>query len=42
MECGWERIYRKLEKLNKLDTLKHPTKVRDYKKPFDFSTKDGE
>ncbi|SHI06603.1 Methylene-tetrahydrofolate reductase C terminal [Sporobacter termitidis DSM 10068] len=34
MECGWERIYRKLEKLNKLDTLKFQTKVRDYAKPF--------
>jgi len=34
MECGWERIYRKLEKLNKLDTLKFQTKVRDYSLPF--------
>lgn len=31
MECGWERIYRKLEKLNKLNTLKYPeAKVRNY------------
>ena len=34
MDCGWERIYRKLEKLKKLDTLNYPTKVRDYAKPF--------
>jgi hypothetical protein len=34
MDCGWERIYRKLEKLNRLDTLKYQTKVRDYSKPF--------
>ncbi len=40
MDCGWERIYRKLEKLNKLETLQYPAKVRDYKKPFDFSSKD--
>lgn len=33
MECGWERIYRKLEKLNKLDTLKYEPKVRNYKDP---------
>ncbi len=33
MDCGWERIYRKLEKLNKLDTLKHPTQVRNYGHP---------
>jgi hypothetical protein len=34
MECGWERIYRKLEKLNRLETLKFQTKVRDYAKPY--------
>lgn len=33
MDCGWERIYRKLEKLNKLDTLKFPAKVRNYNHP---------
>lgn len=33
MECGWERIYRKLEKLNRLDTLKYSTKVRNYNHP---------
>jgi electron transport complex protein RnfC len=33
MDCGWERIYRKLEKLNKLDVLKTPTKIRDYNHP---------
>jgi electron transport complex protein RnfC len=34
MDCGWERIYRKLEKLDRLDTLKYQAKVRDYSKPF--------
>ena len=33
MDCGWERIYRKLEKLNKLDTLKYAAKVRKYGNP---------
>ena len=33
MDCGWERIYRKLEKLNRLDTLNYPTKVRNYNHP---------
>ena len=30
MECGWERIYRRLEKLGRLDTLKYDAKVRNY------------
>ena len=30
MECGWERIYRRLEKLGHLDALHHPAKVRNY------------
>ena len=34
MDCGWERIYRKLEKLKKLDTLNDHVRVRDYSKPF--------
>lgn len=33
MDCGWERIYRKLEKLNKLDTLNYPAKVRNFNHP---------
>jgi electron transport complex protein RnfC len=33
MECGWERIYRKLEKLGRLDTLKYEPKVRKYGNP---------
>lgn len=33
MECGWERIYRKLEKLNRLDALKCPAKVRNHWHP---------
>lgn len=30
MECGWERIYRRLEQLGRLDVLKCPTQVRNY------------
>lgn len=30
MECGWERIYRRLEKLGRLDALKCPVQVRNY------------
>ena len=30
MECGWERIYRKLEKLGKLDAMKCPVQLRNY------------
>ncbi|KNZ40519.1 methylenetetrahydrofolate reductase C-terminal domain-containing protein [Acetobacterium bakii] len=31
MECGWERIYRKLEKMNKLDNMKYDVpKVRNF------------
>ena len=30
MECGWERIYRRLAQLGRLDVLKCPTQVRNY------------
>ena len=30
MECGWERIYRRLEEIGRLDLLKCPTQVRNY------------
>ena len=30
MECGWERIYRRLEKLGRLDIMKCPTQVRNF------------
>jgi len=30
MECGWERIYKRLEKLNLLEALQHPAKVRNF------------
>ena len=30
MECGWERIYRRLEKMGRLNDLKYPVKVRNY------------
>ena len=30
MDCGWERIYRRLEKIGRLDVLKCPVQVRNY------------
>jgi len=30
MECGWDRIYKRLEKLELLNALKHPVKIRNY------------
>jgi len=30
MECGWERIYRKLEELGRLDEFNFPTQLRDF------------
>lgn len=30
MECGWERIYRRLEQLGRLDVLKCPTQIRNF------------
>ena len=30
MDCGWERIYRRLERLDRLDTLRYAPKVRNY------------
>ena len=30
MECGWERIYRRLKQLGRLDALKCPTQVRNF------------
>ncbi|MCD8363191.1 MAG: methylenetetrahydrofolate reductase C-terminal domain-containing protein [Lachnospiraceae bacterium] len=30
MECGWERIYRRLEKIGRLDALNGPTQIRNY------------
>ena len=30
MECGWERIYRRLEKVGRLDLLKCPIQIRNY------------
>jgi len=32
IECGWERIYRQLERLASLDKLHHPVRVRDFTK----------
>ncbi|MBO4938058.1 MAG: methylenetetrahydrofolate reductase C-terminal domain-containing protein [Oscillospiraceae bacterium] len=30
MDCGWERIYRRLEKIGRLDVLKCPVQLRNY------------
>ncbi|MCI6795325.1 MAG: methylenetetrahydrofolate reductase C-terminal domain-containing protein [Lachnospiraceae bacterium] len=30
MECGWERIYTRLEKLGRLDVLRFPTQMHDF------------
>lgn len=30
MECGWERITKRLMKLNKMDLYKEPTRLRNY------------
>ena len=30
MECGWERIYRRLAQLDRLDVMKCPVQVRNY------------
>ena len=30
MDCGWERIYRRLEKLGRLDAMKCPVQLRNY------------
>lgn len=30
MECGWERIYRRLEKIGRLDALNCPIQIRNY------------
>ena len=30
MECGWERIQRRLEKIGRLDALKCPVQIRNY------------
>jgi electron transport complex protein RnfC len=32
MDCGWERIYRRLAQVDRLDVLKCPVQVRDYHK----------
>ena len=30
MECGWERIYRRLEQIGRLDLVKCPTQLRNF------------
>ena len=32
MECGWERIHRRLTQIGRLDVLKCPVQLRDYNK----------
>ena len=35
MECGWERIYRRLEMLGRLDLVRCPTQIRNYATDLD-------
>ena len=30
MECGWERIYRRLKEIGRLDALKCPTQIHNF------------
>ena len=30
MECGWERIYRRLKEIGRLDVLKCPTQIHNF------------
>ena len=30
MECGWERIHRRLAQIGRLDALKSPVRVRNF------------
>ena len=39
MECGWERIYRRLEMIGRLDVLKCPVQVRNYATDDEVSKK---
>ncbi len=33
MDCGWERIYRRLAQMNRLDVLKFPVQIRKFTNP---------
>ena len=37
MECGWERIYRRLEMLGRLDLVRCPTQIRNYATDLEVS-----
>jgi electron transport complex protein RnfC len=37
MECGWERIYRRLAQVGRLDALKCPTQVRNFATDVEIS-----
>jgi len=37
MECGWERIYRRLKQVNRLDMLKCPVQIRNYATKVDVT-----
>ncbi len=37
MECGWERIYRRLKMLGRLDAIKCPTQIRNFATDKDVS-----
>ena len=37
MECGWERIYRRLEKLELLEEMRYPAKMRNFNLMYEES-----
>ena len=37
MECGWERIIKRLKEIGRLDVLGCPVQIRDYSVDMDFS-----
>ena len=37
MDCGWERIYRRLEMLGRLDLVRCPTQIRNYATDLEVS-----
>jgi len=39
MECGWERIYKRLEKLGLLDEMRYPAKTRNFNLMYEESNK---
>ena len=42
MECGWERIYRRLKQIGRLDVLKCPVQVRNYATDDEVQRSEGQ